>query len=1195
MTVTYRVSIEGTNKKNLFNICWFNPVSNREENINSFTPGFDIKHIDSGSLWQNRKKALDTGHKLFVFLDGESGLLRKALKEASDSSGLLVLNLFTNSDTHDWPFELIAFKNSFLIQRELHLVRRVKPIGESNPLEPRDHSLNLLFMASSPLDVQPVLAFEKEEETIFKVTEELAMDLEVEDSGTLEGLQERLLEKRYDVVHISGHADIKGGNPFFLLEDETGKRRDAGPARVWSEALKENPPMLLFLSGCRTGEAARDGAVVSFARMMAEEYDIPAVLGWAREVCDVQAAAAAEVIYRELSRGQSILDSVKRAQCELMERFPNHPSPAWPLLRLYASDQQLNALVQKGQKQRLKPRSLKHTYLKNSRVKILKEGFVGRRRQLQQCLRVLKQENEKVGVLIHGTGGLGKSCLAGKVCERFPNHGLIVLHGKLNSLSLQNAFHFAFAATGDKNGIEILAEKKELPEKIQALCASSFKNSNYLLLLDDFEQNFEGAEEGAPGPLNPVAAELLGVLLEFLPLSGKKTQMIITSRYMISSGKISARPGRLYKRLVPVSLTGLLWAEQIKMFRELKHIFEYPDRRLGYDLLFAGYGNPRLMEWLDTLVGELSEAGVDVLLKAVGDKQEAFIRDHVIRELLKQGGEDMERLLRVCSIYCLPVLENGVYLQGKAVSIKEPEIGILVERSLGLGLLEHDKARESFLVMPLLREELLCGLDEKTVVSCHRAAYDYYKGICKGFTKKGKFDADLVEEWVYHALGCGEEETATRQGGKLVGYLRDNLAYRESLRIGSWVLGGKKSAPATKTDASFLRELASVRGVLGENRRAIEHYEQSLKITRDLLGNVHPDVAIDLNNIGAAWNELGKKRKAIGYFEQALKISKDYYGERHPNVATSLNNLGGGWVALGEKRRAIEYYEQALKIDRSVWGNKHPDVAIRLNNIGAAWDELGENQRAIGFYEEALNIERALLGNEHPSVAIDLNNLGAAYKDLGQNERAIEYFEEALKIDRVVFGNDHPNVAIRLNNLGTTLDALGRKRQAITYLEEALKIERAFYGNEHPNVATHINNLGEAFRTLGEPRKAIEYYEQALKIDRAAFGNDHPKVAIRLNNLGAALSDLGEHLRAIEYYEQALKTLMDMYGEKHPNIATALNNLGTAYLDQGQKDKAKGYFEKAFAIFNEILGPQHPNTSVVFQSLLMCSLRLPVE
>ena len=73
--------------------------------------------------------------------------------------------------------------------------------------------------------------------------------------GSLEGLRSHLEREQYDVVYLSGHAGIaKDGSPYFIMEDEFGNRRQVSPDELWNEALIENPPRLLFLSGCRTGE-----------------------------------------------------------------------------------------------------------------------------------------------------------------------------------------------------------------------------------------------------------------------------------------------------------------------------------------------------------------------------------------------------------------------------------------------------------------------------------------------------------------------------------------------------------------------------------------------------------------------------------------------------------------------------------------------------------------------------------------------------------------------------------------------------------------------------------------------------------------------------------------------------------------------------------------------------------------------------
>ena len=375
MPIVYQVTISPAKEKHLFNITWYNRQT-REKN--SFThSAAEITTEEIERLWQKLQYQLDIGGKLYRFLDGDARHLERALQESAHQAEPLILQLCTCKETADWPFELLARDNLFLLPQRMHLVRCISDWGSEKKTPPKNRPLKLLFMACSAWDVQPELDFEKEEETIFQVTEPLAVNMEVEDSGSLEGLRQQLEQDEYDVVHLSGHADIdKHGHPFFIMEDEIGRRQDVLPGELWKEALIENPPRLLFLSGCRTGETPQTGAAVSFARVLVENHQVPAVLGWGRSVSDQQATIAEKMIYKELSRGRSILEAIKRARDELVNNFPGISYPAWPLLRLFSSGVPLSAIVTMGQKKRPQPRRMKHIYLKQSQVQVLEEGFV---------------------------------------------------------------------------------------------------------------------------------------------------------------------------------------------------------------------------------------------------------------------------------------------------------------------------------------------------------------------------------------------------------------------------------------------------------------------------------------------------------------------------------------------------------------------------------------------------------------------------------------------------------------------------------------------------------------------------------------------------------------------------------------------------------------------------------------------------
>jgi len=841
MPIIYNVTIEPTTTENFFRITWTNSANRKENSFDQSAADIDREAITR--LWLQPEYQLPIGNRLFRLLDGEGKYFQQALTEAAKQGEPLLLQLRACQPFADLPFELLALDSNFLLPARVHLIRRVSDWGEQKQLPTADRPLKLLFMACSALDVTPELAFEKEEEAIFRITKNLAIDIDVEDSGSLEGLREKLEREAYDVVHISGHADIdKDGTPFFVMEDETGYRCDVTPDVLWQKALAENPPRLLFLSGCRTGETPEGLADSSFAQQLVEQHQVPAVLGWGRSVADDQATRAEEIIYHELSRGKDLLSAVMRARQELQQAFQSRSHQAWTMLRLYSGGMPFSPLVQPGQPIRPKTRILAHTFLRNSDVKILTEGFVGRRRQLQQSLRALKHDPHKVGLLLHGAGGLGKSCLAGKICERLDDHILVIVHGRLDAVTLSAALDYGLTAAQDKTGTAILSEKKELPEKLKDLCATSFKEKHYLILLDDFEQNIQGAKEGNPGELAPEAVPLLQALLYYLPLAGKQSQLLITSRYpfpVTLQGRDLA-----HERLEPISLTSFRDAELQKKAQELPHIFRYfyQDFDTAQKLLLAGHGNPRLLEWIDKLVGEMQQAEVSQLEQAVKNKAQEFVEQHVIQQLLERAGSEAERFLCWFSVFRLPVKLAAARLIGERAGLADWQA--LLQRAIHLTLAEYDRARDSYAVSPMLES---CG------ITCGRlaeeAAFAYYETVCG---ERDEIDPVLTEEWIYHSLNCGREDVAVRQGGRLVNYLRENLAYLESKRIGEWVLAENKQPLQTGDDAFLLNELGATLDDIAEHDQAIKYYEKSLAISKKVYGEKSAEVATRLNNIGEA-------------------------------------------------------------------------------------------------------------------------------------------------------------------------------------------------------------------------------------------------------------------------------------------------------------------------------------------------------
>ncbi|MBF0458737.1 MAG: hypothetical protein HQK99_12680 [Nitrospirae bacterium] len=179
-------------------------------------------------IWKSdRNEGIAIGAKLYDFINGSGGALSKIINDAVSRHENLYIYLDAPPDLTHLPFELMCDEHRFLfLDERRQLIRLVREDGWHTKIEPENRPLKMIFMACSPTDlpVQSVLSFEKEEEFIIKATERYALDIRFEDSGSVDGLKDTLIENAgCDILHITGHADYdKDNGPIFYMEDETG-------------------------------------------------------------------------------------------------------------------------------------------------------------------------------------------------------------------------------------------------------------------------------------------------------------------------------------------------------------------------------------------------------------------------------------------------------------------------------------------------------------------------------------------------------------------------------------------------------------------------------------------------------------------------------------------------------------------------------------------------------------------------------------------------------------------------------------------------------------------------------------------------------------------------------------------------------------------------------------------------------------
>ncbi len=565
----------------------------------------DVLGTARRQAWKsNRDEGRALGRQLYDLLNGSGGQMHALIQRSYDHGEPLWLYFQIPFELDALPLELLHRQQFLLLQSDTHLIRQVTDRNRLHASQPEQRALRMLFMACSPLDlVDSTLQFEREEEMIFREVGQFQFEMLLEDSGSLEGLEAALQQANgFDVLHLTGHAghDAELG-PVFYMENEIGELDKVTPRRL-ADKLRDFPPRLLFLSGCSTGKADKVRKAASFAHQLVQA-GVPMVLGWGLPVSDIGATRLTTELYKYLALGKSVDFSVRRARQHVQQDY--HP---WPLLRLFTDGSPLAPLIAPGQQKR--PRTQRRTRyraLEDSRVRVLEYGFVGRRRQIQQGVRVLKGlDPDHDGLLIRGPAGVGKSCLAGKLTERVKDKALVVLHGVLGKADLLTRLRRLFDREGLRSGLDVLQAELDYPDKIKQLFREAFQELPTILVLDDFEQNLTRRGDG--WNLTEGAVEFLKPILEALPWCEGQSNLLITSRYPFSM-EVGGRdlPAGV---LADITLTSFRGPDLEKKKQELPHIAKSVHSALYLEF---GRGNPRLLDWLEKIAEEEAAYDLDAL------------------------------------------------------------------------------------------------------------------------------------------------------------------------------------------------------------------------------------------------------------------------------------------------------------------------------------------------------------------------------------------------------------------------------------------------------------------------------------------------------------------------------------------------------------------------------------------------------
>ncbi|MEH2347938.1 MAG: tetratricopeptide repeat protein [Nostoc sp.] len=1095
-----------------------------------------------------------TGGRLYNWLDGSDRWLQPLLDKYK-REGIVLAIAATSEKLAHLPWEVLHDGVNFLVQRVPAIVP-VRWVSDSTVKkltidgEPENRALQVLFMATSPLDVKPVLDFEGEEARILEATKRQPLALTVEESGCLSELGylvDGYDRDYFDVLHLTGHATFQDGQPRFITETAIGEAFYASAGDIAKE-LQFRLPKLIFLSGCRTGQAGNSGSVPSMAEELLKS-GAEAVLGWGQKVLDSDATAAAAALYEELSAGKQITEAVA---CTYQALIKNKARD-WHLLRLYAAGNLPSSLVTplrtRGRKP-APPLSVSTQFLDPAgKVKVpTRESFVGRRRQLQSCLRVLSQSTDEVGVLIHGMGGLGKSSLAARLCDRLPNFERVVWVGRIDEASLVSRLTEKLDDDEQRKSLQNYDEELKFRLR-RVFCQLHEEAKPFLLVLDDFEGNLEPRNESYV--LQAEAAEVMKALVWAIKENSTSHRIIITCRYDFEFTQLQ------YFHKQP--LDALQGADLQKKFNRLTAFSakSQVDEGLKLQAQKLADGNPRLLEWLDKLLAphpltpspqarrgdrirEEMKRGDDgsvdvgaILNRLAADPVE--LREQVLAEaLLQQMDSTMREMLSRGLVFELPVPREAL----AAVCETIANLSDYISRAVALGLLEvsHDEA----LRVPRILPVQLPGDGEALHKQAAEVLYRLWWEEIKTTTEEQGLEIHRL------ALRGQIDHIAIKIAGKLAHSWRNQSRFREAVKL-------CKSTLEIAEDSLVLHALARSEQELGEVIKAQEYYQQALD---SCPAEDEQEKAAIIHNLGYLKANRGEIEEAIALYQQSLAI-KEQIGDVQGKAAT-LHQLGILKANRGEIEEAIALYQQSLAIFEQIGDVQ--GKATTLHQLGILKANRGEIEEAIALYQQSLAIFEQI-GNVQGKAAT-LHQLGILKANRGEIEEAIALYQQSLAIFEQI--GDVQGKATTLHQLGILKANRGEIEEAIALYQQSLAISEQI--GDVQGKATTLHQLGILKANRGEIEEAIALYQQSLAI-KEQIGNVKGKAAT-LHQLGMLKADRGEIEEAIALYQQSL-AIKEQIGNVQGKAAT-LHNLGYLKANSGEIEEAIALYQQSLAIDEQI-------------------------
>ena len=269
------------------------------------------------------------------------------------------------------------------------------------------------------------------------------------------------------------------------------------------------------------------------------------------------------------------------------------------------------------------------------------------------------------------------------------------------------------------------------------------------------------------------------------------------------------------------------------------------------------------------------------------------------------------------------------------------------------------------------------------------------------------------------------------------------------------------------------------------NLRQTEKAEKMLIEAKDyaasnsLNEDLHEEI---LKMVCSHYMAIGDFKKAETNLMELLKIHQNILGDFHPNLIEDYNNLADCYLEQKAYLKAQTILEKSLELVSRAFGKTSQHALEQMNRMAMVSYHARKYPNAITKCNEAIDMLKGLYPDNHPSYMPFYQSLVLIHKTLKDYNLATDYSLKALKVAEFTHGTESKNTLMLLTDISDLYKLSNKPKEAINYAERSIKILESDKNSDKLSLAEKLSDLAALYEATGNKSKADVLYKRSRDI-----------------------------------------------------------------------------------------------------------------